>query len=99
MSGGESPCGRAVNRECRYAIRMVIDGSLFFMFAICSHIKRQESSPNFVVAQSLLTPRMQPLGNPAGCRSYQEGMTGNALQPDLMSSGERLDEVAEILAA
>lgn len=26
-------------------------------------------------------------------------MTGNALQPDLMSSDERLDEVAEILAA
>lgn len=43
--------------------------------------------------------RAQPLGNPAGCRSYQEGMTGNALRPELMSSEERLNEVAEILAA
>src|SRR4051794_14785356 len=55
--------------------------------------------PNFVIAQSLLARRAQPLGNPAGCRSYQEGMTANALRPDLMSSDERLDEVAEILAA
>jgi hypothetical protein len=36
----------------------------------------------------------------AGCFHFEHGLAGaNALDPDLMTTAERLDEIAEILAA
>jgi hypothetical protein len=48
--------------------------------------------------RAITLPRRQPLGKIGSCADYLGDMS-NALRPDLMTAAERLDEIADILAA
>jgi hypothetical protein len=66
---------------------------VLFLFSI----SEQESSPNCTHAQRLF-PLFTPLGKKPASDRYL-GTMSNPLHPKHMSAAERLDEIADILAA